>query len=84
MKFERFAVSALAAAVAGVCALPAPVYAEESDTVYAYSVSDKSVIVDMLASVDKYSLGDVNGDGSINANDASAILMEYSLLSTGG
>lgn len=28
-------------------------------------------------------LGDVNGDGSVNAKDASAILVEYALLSTG-
>ncbi|MBR6985865.1 MAG: D-alanyl-D-alanine carboxypeptidase family protein [Ruminococcus sp.] len=85
MKLERFIASALSAAVVGICAVSATAFAEEEiDIVQSQAISGRGAVADILASDKKSSLGDVNGDGTIDATDASDILVEYSILSTGG
>ncbi|MDE5936224.1 MAG: Ig-like domain-containing protein, partial [Ruminococcus sp.] len=50
----------------------------------AISISETNINTQVFYADKTYSLGDVTGDSIVNAVDASCILAEYSILSTGG
>lgn len=48
------------------------------------STAPSSAVTTAAADITTYSPGDVNGDGKIDANDATRVLVNYSIMSTGG
>lgn len=80
MKTEKIIASVMSAALSITTILP--VKLSEMNT-YAFSLPDSSS-PSAPKSDDDYVLGDVNEDNLIDAGDASEILAEYSILSTGG
>ncbi len=80
MKTEKIIASVMSAALSITAILPVELSEMKTN---AFSLSDSSYPY-IMKSDDDYVLGDVNGDTIIDANDASTILTEYSVLSTGG
>lgn len=79
MKTEKIIASVMSAALSITAILPVELSEMKTN---AFSLSDSSSPY-VMKSDDNYVLGDVNGDTIIDANDASKILTEYSVLSTG-
>lgn len=80
MKTEKIMASVMAAALSITTILPLDLSKMNTN---AFSVAGDSFSSVVYAD-ENYTLGDVNGDSLIDASDASAVLAEYSLLSTGG
>lgn len=80
MKTEKIIASVMSAALSITVILPIELSEMKTN---AFSLSDSSS-PSVLKTDDDYVLGDVNSDNLIDANDASTILAEYSILSTGG
>lgn len=79
MKTEKIMASVMAAALSITTILPLDL--SEMNT-NAFSVAGDSY-PSVVHADENYTLGDVNGDTLIDASDASSVLAEYSLLSTG-
>ena len=60
------------------------VYDSVTHVLSARESDDETARVAYFGKADAQPLGDVNNDGKIDAKDASAILVEYSKMSTGG
>lgn len=80
MKTEKIMASVMAAALSITTILPLDLSEMKTN---AFSVAGDSYPTVVHAD-ENYTLGDVNGDNLVDASDASAVLAEYSLFSTGG
>ena len=80
MKTEKIIASVMSAALSITAVIPVEL---SEINAYSFSLSGDSSMTFVNEDND-YALGDVNGDGNIEASDASKILAEYSIISTGG
>ncbi len=60
------------------------IYGYDNSTAQAYAEKYERKFVSLGEAPTKDMLGDVNGDGMVDSSDASLVLTEYALLSTGG